>query len=87
MTKDDLNTLIIPALRYALGRKTYVVELISSCIRRNARNIRRDIRDKISEEIQEAIASGHAGMPMDAVEWQKVLESFKEVKCETKSQE
>ena len=40
MTKDDLNSLVWPAMRYALGQKTYVVDTVCGALINNARNIR-----------------------------------------------
>lgn len=79
MTKDDLNTLVFPAMRYALGRKTYIVEMVCRTLIRNAKDIRSDIRYKMGEEIAYAINSQNAGMEMDVNEWQKVLKEFSKV--------
>lgn len=77
MTKDDLNILVFPAMRYALGRKTYIVQLICKTLIRNAKDIRSDIRYRMGEEIACAINEKNAGMEMDVMEWQKVLKAFR----------
>jgi hypothetical protein len=76
MTKDDLNSLCWPAMRYALGRKTYVVDTVCKALIRNAHNIRQDIKQRMAEEIVKAIKDNQAGMDMDVVEWKMVLEAF-----------
>lgn len=76
MTKDDLNTLVIPALRYGLGRRTYITGMIADCLIRNKKDIHRDIRDLIVREIKRAIEEGNAGMQMDVDEWNRVIEVF-----------
>jgi hypothetical protein len=76
MTKDDLNSLCWPAMRYALGRKSYVVEMVCQALIRNADNIRQDIKQRMAEEIVKAIKDNQAGMEMDVIEWEMVLEAF-----------
>lgn len=79
MTNDDLNSLIWPAVRYALGRKTYVVDTVARAAINNAKNIRNDIRYKIGEEIEGAINKGQAGMDCDVRRWNDVLDAFSKV--------
>lgn len=79
MTKDDLNSLVWPAMRYALGRRTYVVDTVCRAIINNAKEIRSDIRYRMQEEIAEAINKNEAGMDMDIRRWQDVLECFSKV--------
>lgn len=76
MTKDTLNSLSFPAMRYALGRKTYVVETVCRALKNNAKDIRADIKQKMSKEIEKAIAENQAGMDCDVAQWQQVLKSF-----------
>lgn len=76
MTKDDLNSLVWPAMRYALGRKTYVVDTVCRALINNAKDIRIDIRKRMSQEIEAAILKKQAGMNMDVELWLKVIESF-----------
>lgn len=80
MTKEDLNILVWPAMRYALGRMTYVVEMLCGVLIRNAKDIRHDSRIHMAEEIQRAIDTGQAGMDMDVKEWQLVLDEFNKQK-------
>ncbi len=76
MTKDDLNSLAWPAMRYALGRKTYVVDTVCSALKRNAKDIRSDIRIRMGEEIASAINKGDAGMDMHVAQWEELLHVF-----------
>ncbi len=78
MTNDDLNNLSWPAMRYALGRSTYVVETVCRVLKNNAKNIRGDIKQRMCEEISSAIEASEAGMDMDVKQWQQVLTSFNE---------
>ena len=78
MTPYDLNCLCWPAMRYALGRKTYVVDSVCRTLIRNAKDIRPDVRFRMVEEISKAIDCGNAGMDMDVEQWLKVIEIFKE---------
>ncbi len=76
MSQDDLNSLVLSAMRYALGRKTYVVQTVCRALINNAKNIRNDIRCRMSEEIAKAINSQKAGMDCDVEQWQQVLKEF-----------
>lgn len=57
MTKDDLNILVWPALYQAMywaelsKNKTLTMELVSKVIKQNAKNIRKDIRQFIINEL------------------------------------
>lgn len=75
--KDDLNTLSFAAFRYALGRKSYIVEMVAHSLSRNAKHIRKDIKTRMCEDILRAIDNNEAGMECDIIEWRKVLEAFK----------
>jgi hypothetical protein len=77
MTKDDLNSLCWPAMRYALGRKTYVVETVSRVLINNAKDIRQDIKERMSSEILDAIKNNQVGMDIDVINWKQVIEAFK----------
>lgn len=76
MTKDDLNSLAFPAMRYAIGCKTFVVETVCRALTRNAKDIRSDIRYRMSEEIAIEIMNGNANIRP----WQDVLTAFEEIK-------
>ncbi len=77
MTKDDLNSLAWPALRYALTRKTFVVDAVCRALIRNVKNIRSDIRYRMGEEIEKALNADEE-KEMDHFLWGKVLKAFEE---------
>ena len=79
MTKDDLNSLSWPAMRYALGRNTYAVETVCRALKNNAKDIRRDIKESMAEEITKAIALNQAGMDMDVLQWERLVLELKEI--------
>lgn len=76
---NDITILAWPAMRYALGRKTYVTNDVSSVLVRRAFEIPKHVREKMALEIEKAIKSGNAGMDMDVEDWQRVLDAFKEL--------
>lgn len=77
MTKDDLNSLAWPAMRYALGRKTFVVDTVCRVLLNNINGIRKDIKLSMAKEIEKAIANNEAGMDMDVRRWQELANEFK----------
>ena len=74
--KVNLNTLILAAFRYALGRKTYIVEEVVEDIIHNIDNIPDTYLKRMYEEIDEAISNNRAGMKMDIVLWKKLQEKI-----------
>ena len=76
MTKDTLNSLAWPAMRYALGRRTYIVDAVCRALISNAKDIRSDIKAGMTREIDKAICNNEAGMPMDVEQWNRVIEAF-----------
>ena len=76
MTKDDLNSLAWPAMRYALGRSTYVVEMVCGALISNAKDIKSDIKAGMAREIDKAICNDRAGMLMDVEQWKRVIDAF-----------
>jgi hypothetical protein len=66
----DLDTLTIPAVRYALGRRTYVVADICEIVAYNAANLRAETKAIICRDIDEAEARDGLGDPdIDAPCW------------------
>lgn len=68
----DDSMFIIAAFRYALGRRTYAVECISTVLARLAPKMRTEDRDLIVREIEEALAKGNAGDACDIESWKKL---------------
>jgi len=62
------------AFRYALGRKTYAVGIIVDEIIDRWETLDDVDRTQYKKEIQEAINAGRAGMDMDIIEWERILE-------------
>lgn len=73
--KDDLNALVWPAMRYALGRKTFVVENVCRALINNKDRIRNDIKKRISEEIRNELKH-NLDMDNEMKYWLKVLNAF-----------
>jgi len=67
------------AMRYALGRMTYVVSSVCDELIANYENLHPDTRYRIAKEIQEYQDQyGKAGMEFDNDEWNKVKWLFDE---------
>lgn len=67
------------AMRYALGRMTYVVGSVCEELIANYENLNENTRSRISKEIQEYQDQyGQAGMSFDDDQWNKVKWLFDE---------
>ena len=62
------------AFRYALGRRTYVVSMMVSELKKQWDNLDPHTKSKIQKEITEAIQYGDAGMDIDVHEWKTILD-------------
>jgi hypothetical protein len=71
MNNDDLNILILPALKYTLRSTTYYHSLIIRVIERNIKNIRKDIKQEILRQIK---LNNHD--PFN--QWQEVINKLNE---------
>ena len=80
MTNEDLSTLLLCSVRYALGRRSYIVGDVCRIVRETLKEI--DSRDAgvgdntrglIIRDIGEELARGHAGGACDVAEWRKLL--------------
>lgn len=69
MNLHDINTLILLAFRYALGRKTYITSEVSRIVKENISTIHRNTLISICREIDHAIERNDAGMAMDIKIW------------------
>lgn len=88
MTQEQANATPLPldqeivlscAMRYAIGRKTYVVGSVCSELRRNYDRLPLATKGRIAREIQEYQDEyGMAGMDFDDHEWNKVKWLFDE---------
>lgn len=71
---NDFQVCLLESFRYCLGRKTYAV---SDCVKRLQQHwqvIPPAWQAMIKKEIKSAIDSKQAGMDMDVIECQKILE-------------
>jgi hypothetical protein len=76
------NDLAWAAVRYALGRKTYMVATVCDVLIKNADKLYNQNREKMTHEILRAIETGSAGMPVDVKDWQRVLDAFEKINNE-----
>ncbi|MGL6123267.1 MAG: hypothetical protein ACRC1W_09675 [Shewanella sp.] len=68
MTNKELEMLVFGALRYALGRKTYVVSEMCEFINSNFVELLKWMLEKIVKEIYYAIDMGKGGVDMNVIE-------------------
>lgn len=71
MNKLEKQVIYIAAFRYALGRSTYIVELIAQILKENKDELTEKSKDKIIKEIAEC---KNLGMPCDAEAWRSLFE-------------
>ena len=64
------------AFRYALGRMTYVVSVVSEEIIKHWKELPESDKAKYYEEIEEARMNNHLGMEMDKEQWLKIRELY-----------
>ncbi len=78
MDNEDIDTLVFCSFRYALGRKTYIVNDVVDLIIKYKDQLSLNTIELIILETFEAIQEGEgsAGMQMDVNEWEKVLKCF-----------
>lgn len=76
MNDEDIDLALFCAFRYALGQMSYITGDVSDLLIRYATKLHIATRNKIREEILEAIKNNQAGMPIDVFEWGKVLEKL-----------
>ena len=74
MKKPVDSEIIFYAFRYALGRKTYAVHDVSDYIVKHWKDIHPREQEAMKVEIEKAIALGEAGMAVDELAWQRILE-------------
>ena len=73
----DVNQdiLLFCAFRYALGRQTYVVSVITEIIKFNWDHMHPNRKELSKKEIREAVDKGRAGSELiDVPEWKSILE-------------
>lgn len=65
------------AFRYALGRMTYAVGSVADTLIAYRDELDPQWREQIVEDIERAIAGGHAGMDMDVRQWERVAAAMR----------
>jgi hypothetical protein len=78
ISQTDLDTLMIGATRYALGRQSYIVSEQCNLIRRYWDRMSQNTRDVIKHDIESAIANAEnmgrtLGMKQDHRNWRSLL--------------
>jgi hypothetical protein len=74
MNKEDRGTILVSAVRYALGRQTYIVSDTCRIVRESAYETTDRQREIIEHDIRTALAQCRAGAPCDEREWVSLLE-------------
>lgn len=72
--QGDLSTMLLSAERYALGRRTYIVEWTCSFIKKNLHLISLHDKQIMIRDIEEAYSYGDE---CDKKEWSNLLEKLK----------
>lgn len=83
MTAEE--QILICAVRYALGRQSYIVGVVADYVNGVKEQISDHCRDILVRDIQEEIEFYHkmgttCGMDIDERRWQNLLEALKDVK-------
>jgi hypothetical protein len=73
-----VNLLAVPAVRYALGRRTYVVADVTDTLAANLDALTPDTRRIIISDIDAAATLGTIGMAMDHERWMTLRSLLKE---------
>lgn len=81
VSPDDLWTLILCTVRYAMGRQTYIVGLAADMVRRYGASLDQRQVAQIAREIRDALAfeerlGRQLGADMDHREWQRLADEI-----------
>ena len=76
---EDLGLICICAVRYSLGRMTYMPYVVCSFIKRNVDKLNKNSIYVIKRDIEDAQNGHHLGMACDEREWLE-LKAFLEEK-------
>jgi DNA replicative helicase MCM subunit Mcm2 (Cdc46/Mcm family) len=66
---------LLASFRYALGRQTYIVSEVVENILANWQILSQKVKDKMKEEIEEAIKNNSIGLEIDKEKWNKIIEA------------
>jgi hypothetical protein len=73
LSDHELSTLAVSSVRYALGRKTYVVGDVVRFVQRAAPDLAPAARTAIARDVRDALAEGRAGGWIDVEAWRSLL--------------
>lgn len=66
--------ILVAAFRYALGRRTYAVQVVAKALVANRDRLPAEDRHLIVREIRQAVAAAQAGGDCDVRDWQRVAD-------------
>lgn len=72
----DIDLLLYCSMKYALGKTSSIVDSVAHEIKLNLNKLHEGTREKMKEDINEAIKTGKAGMPIDVYVWQTLLDKL-----------
>lgn len=75
---SDYEHMLISALRYALGRRTYVVEITVNYIIKELPKLSEKCKNIMIEDIEHPLCG--YGDECDRVDWMRLLDELKKVK-------
>lgn len=70
----DVDIVLMCALRYSLGRRTYVTSVVSQAIVDEWDNVSVQLKHVIQHEIANAIEEHRSGSGEDTACWRKIIE-------------
>ena len=78
ISADDLGMILCSAVRYALGRRSYIVGATRDAVRTYWQSIPPDLRPVILSDIREALEQARRrgdtlGMDIDEAQWVRLL--------------
>ena len=74
---DELNAMMLFAFRYALGRRTYAVNIVCEYIKKNINQLNTNDIQLIIKEIQDAASNNNLGDECDKQCWNELMEWLK----------
>ena len=78
----DIHTLILCAVRYALGRKTYIVYDVAEIVKKNPSELRDDTLILLDRDIRRELERGNYGMQCDLEIWQALRQTIQKEQAE-----
>lgn len=80
LNQQDLETLLLCSVRYALGRRSYIVSDVCRIVKETLKGMddSDNIRGLILVDVDQALEHSRAGDTYDEKEWRKLSEWLKE---------